>query len=156
MDLWRKALELDFRVRNLRVKWGYKMMKKYGLHPKQPMILTAISNMGSCSQRELAEKMHCSPASIGVSIRRLEKSGFVKKETSEVDSRSSRVQLTERGELATKKSKEMIELLTREMLRDFSQEELESYNHLLEKICTNLEEKRLEEKQSDFFDHEGE
>ncbi len=141
MELWRQALELDLKIHNLRVKWGYKMMKEEGLHPKQPMILTAIRKMGSCSQRKLAEKMHCSPASIGVSIRRLESAGFVKKEICESDSRSSRIQLTEKGRIATEKSMEMIESFTKEMLKDFSEEELEQYNYLLEKICRSLEER---------------
>ncbi|WP_206460609.1 MarR family winged helix-turn-helix transcriptional regulator [Anaerovorax sp. IOR16] len=139
MELWRRALELDWKMHGLRMKWGYKMMKSEGLHPKQPCILTTIQRLGSCSQRELAKKMHCSPASIGVSIKRLEKAGFVKKEANELDSRSSRVQLTEKGEITAAKSMDMIETLTKEMLRDFTTEELELYNHFLEKICKNLE-----------------
>lgn len=139
MELWKRTLELDWKMHGLRMKRGYKMMKREGLHPKQPIILTAIQRLGSCSQRELAKKMQCSPASIGVSVRRLEKSGFVKKETDEADLRFSRVQLTEKGKDAAAKSMEFIETLTKEMLKDFSREELETYNRLLEKICKNLE-----------------
>lgn len=72
-------------------------LSKYGLYPGQPELLFAIHALGSPTQNELALAMSLSKASVGVSMRRLEKAGFVKRVRDRKDTRCIRITLTQKG-----------------------------------------------------------
>ena len=72
-------------------------LNKYGLYPGQPPVLFAIRDAEKPTQNELAEKLALSKASVGVSLRRLEKAGFVKRVPDKKDTRCNRVMLTKKG-----------------------------------------------------------
>lgn len=74
-----------------------KTLSKYGLYPGQPQILFAIGEMKSPTQNELAERLSISKASAGVSLRRLESAGFVKRVRDKKDTRCVRIALTPKG-----------------------------------------------------------
>ena len=56
-----------------------RMLSKYGLYPGQPQMLFAIRELKNPTQNELALQLRVSKASAGVSLRRLESAGFVKR-----------------------------------------------------------------------------
>lgn len=72
-------------------------LNKYGLYPGQPSILFAMARMGKLTQNDLARELGVSKASIGVSLRRMEKAGFVKRVQDKDDTRCNRVMLTKKG-----------------------------------------------------------
>lgn len=74
-----------------------RMLSKYGLYPGQPQMLFAIRKLKNPSQNELATELNVSKASAGVSLRRLEDAGFVKRVRDKKDTRCVRVALTQRG-----------------------------------------------------------
>ena len=74
-----------------------RVLSKYGLYPGQPLLLFAIRDSENPTQNELAEKLGVSKASVGVSLRRLEKSGFVKRKQDKKDTRCNRIVLTNKG-----------------------------------------------------------
>ncbi len=74
------------------------ILAKYGLYPGQPQILFAIRELNTPTQNDLAQKLRISKASTGVSLRRLEAAGFVKRVRDAQDTRCIRITLTERGE----------------------------------------------------------
>lgn len=74
------------------------MLGKYGLYPGQPQVLFAIRDQKNPTQNELADKLGIGKASAGVSIRRLEKGGFIKRTRDKKDTRCVRISLTQKGE----------------------------------------------------------
>lgn len=72
-------------------------MRKYGLYPGQPQLLLCIRSMEKPTQNEIAAQMNLSRASVGVSLRRLEQSGFVKRVRDKKDTRCIRIALTPKG-----------------------------------------------------------
>ncbi len=74
-----------------------RMLSKYGLYPGQPQMLFAIRRLQNPTQNELAAELNVSKASAGVSLRRLEAAGFVKRIRDKKDTRCVRIALTPKG-----------------------------------------------------------
>lgn len=71
---------------------------KYGLYPGQPQVLFALKELGRPTQNELAAHLGVGKASAGISMRRLETGGFLKRARDKKDTRCIRIQLTPKGE----------------------------------------------------------
>ena len=74
-----------------------KTLSKYGLYPGQPQVLFAINRLSAPTQIELASQLGVTKASAGVSLRRLEAAGFVKRVRDKLDTRCVRIRLTQKG-----------------------------------------------------------
>lgn len=89
------------------------------------------------AQRELAELLHISPAAVANSLKSLEKSGYIHREPGQ-DARRNQVTLTEKGRQAVAGCHEAFETVSRRMLTDFSQEELEQLLSFRQRMLRNL------------------
>lgn len=74
-----------------------RMLSKYGLYPGQPQMLFAVRELKNPTQNELAQQLSVSKASAGISLRRLESAGFVKRVRDKKDTRCVRITLTQKG-----------------------------------------------------------
>ncbi len=61
------------------------------------MILRNLSRMEGCTQLDLVRLTHLKPPTVSVTLKKLEDSGFVRRETDANDQRAIRVYLTEKG-----------------------------------------------------------
>lgn len=115
-----------------------------------PMILFILDHHGKkgeiASQRELAQALNVSPATIAVSLKSLERLGYVEKKADEHDARCNRVIITEKGEQAVKQCFELFEEIDARMMEGFSIEERETLNQLHKKVLTNLDVWKKDEK----------
>ncbi len=116
-----------------------KSAQQAGLYYGQPMILEYIMNNNLCTQKDLANSLHISPASVATSIKRLEKSGLISRIADKNDSRKNRLSVTENGLAAIKKFREICDSTDREMFKDFTDEECESLNNLMKRLYNNLD-----------------
>ena len=84
--------------------------------------------------------MEISPAAVAVSLKKLEKSGFISRQCQENDNRVNQVVITEKGwkiiDLSTQYFKEM----ENAFLSDFSEEELKQLQSFLERMIKNGED----------------
>jgi DNA-binding MarR family transcriptional regulator len=71
---------------------------KYGLYPGQPQILFALRALKRPTQNEVAALLGVGKASVGISLRRLESGGFLKRIRDRRDTRCIRLALTPKGE----------------------------------------------------------
>ena len=100
----REKLTADFGEAFLTLQHTYNicmqlLLGKYGLYPGQPQVLFALSKLGAPTQNELAAHLGIGKASAGVSIRRLETGGFVKRIRDKKDTRRCiRLSLTKKGD----------------------------------------------------------
>ncbi len=120
-----------------------KAAQKAGLYYGQPMILEYIKEHNLCTQKELADSLHISPASVATSIKRLEKSGYVKRSTDKVDIRKNRLSLTDDGSKILKEFRSICDETDEEMFKGFSEEECELLCNYLQRLYNNLDTENL-------------
>lgn len=96
--------ELVFKMNRLDCYKRYamhKMLRDSGVYFGQPPVLDYLSEHGECSQKELSDGINVSPASVAVSVKRMQKSGLITKISDENDLRCNRIALTENGKQRT-------------------------------------------------------
>jgi DNA-binding MarR family transcriptional regulator len=119
------------------------IIENYGLHSGQPRILHTIANMNGSTQKEIADKLQISPASLAVSIKRLQKAGLLEKVTDESDLRVNQIYLTEKGRKVQSESLADLIAFDNYLIEGFSPDEISQLDSFLCRIYTNL--KKAEE-----------
>ena len=109
-----------------------------GIHPSQHHFLMHIAKCGTCTQSSIAEAMEISAATVAVSIKKLEKGGYIEKRISQSDGRSNVIALTEKGVDVVEKSKDMFESVDKAMFTSITVEEQRKLHELMERIISNL------------------
>jgi DNA-binding MarR family transcriptional regulator len=75
----------------------YKVTTDKGMHQGQEALLELVSKESGLSQKEIAKKLKIKPPTVAVSIKRMEKTGWIVREIDSVDKRISRVFITDEG-----------------------------------------------------------
>ena len=108
------------------------------IHPKQGPILGALMHHAGLSQADLVRMLGVSAATVAVSIGRLEKLGFVKREHEEHNRRAYVLSLTDAG----RREAELLQAAMSEVcdaaLADFSLEDLECISGYFERMLQNM------------------
>lgn len=116
-----------------------KKVEDTGIYRSQHRLLMMLGKHPDCSQTVLAEKMEISPAAIAVSLKKLEKSGYIKRQCDEEDSRMNHVVVTDKGREAINKSIIHFQEIEDTMFTGFSDEELELCGDFFRRIIDNGE-----------------
>ena len=139
----REKLTADFGEAFLTLQHTYNicmqlLLGKYGLYPGQPQVLFAISKLGSPTQIELAEQLRITKASAGMSLRRLEAAGFVKRVRDKHDTRCVRIRLTQKGADYARWCDIDFEMIYTTMMETFSAEERDEALSILSEMNKSL------------------
>lgn len=108
----------------------------------QPVILSILSQQkdGTIeSQKELAKRLRVSPATITVSLKSMERDGYIKKLSNEKDLRRKPISITEKGKKAAQLIDQVFDTLDHGMYRGFSPEELEAIARFYRRMIRNLD-----------------
>ncbi len=142
MDELKAIAMTENAVRRLHMQCCYQTVKKWheDVHPGQITLLCSIQDRPGCTQSELAREHGISCASIGMSVKRLEKAGFLIKRGDENDLRATHLELTEKGAACAQTARKQLQLLAAARLRGFSEEELRQYEGFLRRIRQNLQD----------------
>lgn len=100
------------------------------------------------SQRELADLLHISPATIATSLKSLERAGYVERQADEADSRRNLISITPKGRQAMETSRQVFDDVDDAMFDGFTEEEkrqLDSYHKRMLENLYKLEGSRDEE-----------
>jgi len=116
----------------------HQRFKERDIYPGQPAILHIINEFGVCSQKDICDKIMTSPASVAVSIRRMQNMGLIEKLTDEKDMRFNKIRLTEKGVEAHNYCRNELKALSDEMLDGFSENEKNEFDRMLVKMIENL------------------
>lgn len=116
----------------------HNMLKDSGVYFGQPPILDFLEKNGVCTQNELAKALEVSPASIAVSIKRMQKNGIVEKIADDNDLRCNRISLTEKGRELTREMHRKFDQIDKIMFTDFDENELATLKEYLDRIYNNL------------------
>lgn len=116
----------------------YKIVSGCGLYMGQHPALEYIYRHDMCTQRELADYLSVSPASVAVSVKRLEKAGYITRRCDENDMRSNRLSVTEKGREVTEKCRQSFDEIDGEIFSDFSDEEMKALCSYLDRLIFNI------------------
>ena len=108
----------------------------------QPMILFLLKDKGRegriAAQKELSDAMHVAPATVAVSLKSLEREGYVEKLADETDQRRKAVRLTPKGEAAIQRCVQVFEAVDQSMFEGFRPEETRQACGYLMRMLHNL------------------
>ncbi len=102
-----------------------------------PMLQVLLHNEG-CTQIEVAEQLRISPASVAVTLRRMERDGLVQRREDTQDQRCKRIYATEKAKEIEEQCHGFFETLDEKMFAGLSAEELGTLSRLLDRIFDNL------------------
>lgn len=108
----------------------------------QPIILTILSQQkdGTIeSQKELARRLRVSPATVTISLKSMERDGYVKKLSNADDLRCKPISITEKGRKAAALIDEVFGTLDHGMYHGFSPEERGQIAALYRRMIDNLD-----------------
>lgn len=122
----------------------YKLNRRYSERKYGPFMpgrgqfncLLALDERGTLSQKELAAYLAIRSTSAGELIRKMEKKGWLIRETSEQDKRIQLISLTKAGKIEAAAMKQKRSRAHQDMLTDLTEEEKQAFGRGLEKIET--------------------
>lgn len=110
-----------------------------GVYHAQHRLLMEIHHSRNASQKDIARSMDVSAATIAVSLKKLEKEGYINKVMDEGDNRLNQISITEKGNRVVEQSKHIFESTDRKVFEGFTEEEKSALSVLLHKLDTNLD-----------------
>lgn len=108
------------------------------IHFGQEPILDFLIKNGSSSQKQIAESLHVTPASIALSTKRMEKSGLISKIPDKNNLRQNIISVTDKGKQLLACCDEHRDHLDDAMFKGFSDDELTQMAAFYDKIIFNL------------------
>lgn len=109
-----------------------------GVYRSQHQILMFLSDNPNISQKELADNQKVSTATVAVSLKKLEKGGYIRKEVDEKDNRYNQICITEKGKQVVEESAKIFREVEDAMLKGFSAEECRMMEDFLNRMYANL------------------
>ena len=119
-----------------------KLVGATGLHRAQHRMLMTLADHEFEYQSALANMLEISTATVAVSLKKLERDGYIQKKVKEGDSRANFIQLTERGKKVVESSREIFESMDKKAVRGFTDEELVLLRTFLGRMYENLSERK--------------
>lgn len=135
----KQLLEAFFELFKIIHQQSYQDLDKTKLYPGQPKFLALIKSNEGQTQKELAEKHFVKPATITGMINKLETNQCVYRVPDELDKRIMRVYLTPKGRNLAEQSEKYMVVLSEKLFEDFTEEELNTYLRLTNKMKKNLQ-----------------
>lgn len=108
------------------------------LYMGQLPILDYIIEHPGCTQKEVADYLQVTPASIALSTKRLQQAGLIQKEVDRENLRRNKLTVTDRGVAAKERFRVLMDSLDQKLFQDFSQEELAALKGLLDRMLNNI------------------
>ncbi len=119
-----------------------KIMQQYlnetGVFHAQHRLLMEIYRNQNASQIDIARLMDVSAATVAVSLKKLQKGGYINKEMDEGDNRLNQITITDKGNRVIEQSKQIFEATDKRVFEGFTQEEKSALSVLLNKLDANL------------------
>lgn len=105
-----------------------------GLVPSHGDILVCLYKNGKMTMKDIANCIHRTKPTVTVLVNKLEKLGYLKREASDEDSRSTNIVLTQKGEDFQATFEKISKNLNEMLYKNLSDKEIEILEELLKKI----------------------
>ena len=97
------------------------------------------------SQKEMARALNLSPATMTVTLKRMERAGLIEREMDGRDQRILRVHLSEEGKRMCEMGERQVGRVAAELLDGFSAEERAQFEEYMRRVARNMERALREE-----------
>ncbi|MBQ9079843.1 MAG: winged helix-turn-helix transcriptional regulator [Clostridia bacterium] len=102
------------------------------------LIIIHLAHEDGVTQLDLVQKTHLSPPTVSLTVKKLEKLGYISRVPDTVDQRAVRVFLTEKGRELDNASRSAIDDINKILTQNISPEEIEILLPLLRRMRDNL------------------
>lgn len=116
-----------------------KELNRSGVFRSQHQLLMYISRFPDASQKEIANHHQVSTATIAVSLKKLEKGGYISRDMDQNDNRFNQIRITEKGKTVVESSKKVFQKVEDAMYASFTKEELLQFETFLDRMKLNME-----------------
>ena len=124
-------------------------LENLDLYPGQPKMIRILSQNDGMTKKDLAERLSVASPTITKMVERLEKNGFVYSKKDDHDKRITKVFLDSRGWEVLKELKAFTEEITKVYLKGLSDEEIDLFLKLMDKVNANIEGARQDKGKDD-------
>jgi DNA-binding MarR family transcriptional regulator len=138
MNILQLAAKLDKVFVYRRVMMNKKIISESGLYLGQYPILVYLSKNEGCTQKEIADWLGVSAASIALSTKRLQKAGYIIKEVDSGNMRRNTLSLTETGRDTMRRCHDATIAFENMMFDNIPEEMLQNFDEILTKFSENL------------------
>ena len=101
-------------------------------------ILVYIEKHENCTLSEIASALKLTPAAVTKAVKRMENNNFVVKTVNSENMRSKSLKISEKGKTALRLGTEVFDFVDGLMFDNFSEDEINVFNGLVDKIIDNL------------------
>jgi len=115
-------------------------VRRTGVYRSQHQILMYIASNPDASQKDIARMHQVSTATIAVSLKKLEKAGYICRVMDQEDNRCNRLQITEKGQQVVEQSRRIFQQVEEEMYAGFCEADYQCLEGLLDRICGNVQQ----------------
>ena len=116
-----------------------------GLFAGQHKIIMFLKYQGSATIGEIAKETGTKPSTVSVSVKRMEKAGFVKRRQSKADGRITEILLTPKGQAVPENIHHKMEAEEKMLTNGLTEGEINILSDLLDKIIENFNAKEGED-----------
>lgn len=109
-----------------------------GVYRSQHKILMYVEDHPNASQKDIAGLYGVSPATVAVSLKKLERGGYIRKNVDQHDNRINQICLTDLGRRVVADSCKLFRKMEEQMFEGFSEEDFSVMGELFERIYENL------------------
>lgn len=108
--------------------------------PQLLMVIRELTERNGCppSQKELADRLHLSPATIAASLKSLERNGYVERTADPADTRRNQISITRKAEEALEAGRAVFRAVDAAMLSGFTADEIEAIDAFHRRMLENL------------------
>lgn len=115
-----------------------RQLNRTGVYRSQHQLLMYIAENPNASQKEIARLNHVSPATVAVSLKKLEHGGYIQRLVDEHDNRYNKICITEKGKDVVENSVRWFQRVECCMFDGFSAEDMAAMQLYLNRIQQNL------------------
>ena len=114
-------------------------LNRSGVYRSQHQILMYISRFPNASQKDIASHQHVSTATIAVTLKKLEKGGYISRVMDKADNRFNQICITDRGKEVVDISRQVFQKVEQALFESFTDEELRVFDGFLDRTRLNIE-----------------
>lgn len=135
---YRELVETYMNVGRLHRTVLERQLNRTGVYRSQHQLLMYIAENPNASQKEIAQLNRVSPATVAVSLKKLENGGYIRRVVDEHDNRYNKICITEKGRAVVENSVRWFQKVERTIFDGFSSEEMAAMQGFLNRMQQNL------------------
>lgn len=126
--------------------YAKKITASFGLYLGQLPVMEFVAKHNGCTQKQIADEMGITPASIAISAKRMEKAGLLERTTDQNNLRCNKLFITSRGLELAHKCRGEFDKLDIQMFSGFSEDNIKQLRNYLDKLIENISGEELADK----------